>query len=287
MGGNPSKKVVRCPADKENQAGNRESCSFPMQSVSNSCLWSDHFTMPVHPLFLRLLWEFVLTCSSSLPEITLVPAPLPGHPKWSSQDLDGSLQARWWMVWSNRIARTTKVQQLAMRRKRQPRRNLPVKWGMAPSSSPRPSQRGRTVSSSPDVTRDGNGDAGLASLVCAGFLGHCCFYLWCFWGCLPSKISPSDDTILRFNGSGACSQYFWDRLKCCCHLWDMFFVIQVFGMILAEMWNFNLFRKKTWCFDHTNWISGELEWCEVDQWRNGEGIWFAEAPVDCSALTEY
>lgn len=94
MGGNPSKKVVRCPADKENQAGNRESCSFPMQSVSNSCLWSDHFTMPVHPLFLRLLWEFVLTCSSSLPEITLVPAPLPGHPKWSSQDLDGSLQAR-------------------------------------------------------------------------------------------------------------------------------------------------------------------------------------------------
>lgn len=29
------KKVVRCPADKENRAADRESYGFPMQSVNN------------------------------------------------------------------------------------------------------------------------------------------------------------------------------------------------------------------------------------------------------------
>lgn len=105
----------------------------------------------------------------------LAPAPLPEHPKWSSQNPARPLQARWWMVWSNRIAPTTKLHRLPMRRKRHPRKNLLVTWGMAPSSSPRPSPRGRTVSSSPGDDKNERGDgicAGLASLTPAGVVVH-------------------------------------------------------------------------------------------------------------------
>lgn len=49
-------------------------------------------------------------------------------------------------------------------------------------------------------------------------------------------------------------------------------MIQVLGVILAEMWYFNALESK-WCSDHISGIPGELGWCEGNQCRrNGKGI---------------